>query len=555
MHTTFVDESDLADTPTTDETTAEVVVVTAPPPPPTAAALERRDADAAALEAVTLMPGSPGRDEFISLAMQARILSMSGAAPKAIRESPHLALHVAMIGRDLGISASASLELIDIIPGKRDQTTNEVEYRLSLSPQLLNGQLRRLGLGSIRPAVRTDRVCVAVALAPGGHVDPRCTHPEHRDGCECRGWLGVSEFSWEQARRADLVGPNCTPDEHKKDQSRGGGQRTWMVCGCNQGYITYPERMLWWRASGFAADDYFPEAGLGLYSPEALGSMVDEEGRAIDPSTVELPEGYGGELPAAAAPLVPTEIEWGDPSMLWDLQREIRALPNELRSKLAQRWKDSGKLTYVDDSGKRSPYRVHELPAAAVASAQSMVHGFVQVARKADPEWTLEAATKRVDAELCTVLIPWLCTRGHVGAAEPAPVSASAPASASASDDASGPAQSAESDPAPDLPPDERSVYVRHVRDTLNVIDDQLDAVTDDDALAVWETLLHSVDVEHVDVEHVDEIIEQVKGMPSALVRVWLSARSVTVPRGPNDARQALAERLLRERAVESDEA
>lgn len=304
-HTTFVDDTDVDD----DEQPVDEFEVgdSEPGAPPIDGEVEQpergelvvRDEEQPhvtaierAAQAAIDNPGIPGRDEFLSLAAQARILSLSAAAPKAVQNDPHLAFHVAMIGRDLGISPSAALELIDVIEGKRDKPP-----QLSLSPQLLNGQIRRLGLGSIVPAVKTNERCVAVVLGPNGRLDPRCkrTWPDHwRDEhdptarCECRDQLGDYEFTWEDAQMAGLAGADCQPGRHTKDCEN-------WVRGkfCNQGYKAYPKRMMWWRASGFAADDYFPEAGLGLYTAEELGAVVDADGRPIDPADAELPPGYG----------------------------------------------------------------------------------------------------------------------------------------------------------------------------------------------------------------------------------------------------------------------
>lgn len=547
---TFVDETDL------DDPTETAEIVEQQP----STAVERvhtaeHDAAIVAAEAAALaMPGVPGRDEFMALAMTARILSLSGAAPKAVRDNPHLAFHVAMVGRDLGISPSASLELIDIIPGKWDAAANAYEYRLSLSPQLLNGQLRRLGLGSIRPLVRDAQHCIAVALEPGGRVDPRC-NVEHVEHCECRGWMGISEFTWEQARRAELVGPNCKPGEHKKDQKRKSGQREWMVCGCNQGYVTYPERMLWWRASGFAADDYFPEAGLGLYSPEALGAVVDDEGRPIDPATVELPAGYStDDEPASSDTSKPDEPERGDPVRLWELQRKIHALPAEQRAQLAERWKEAKTLTHEID-GARRPIRAHQLPMASCARAHSMVDSFTANAAKADPTFEPEQALRAVDAQIANRLIPqlmsWLYPLTYD---ETAPVSPSASPSPSAPHDSGEAPQSAESDPGAPLPPDERALYVEHVRQQLLIVGDpevDVDDLSDDDAIVQWERMLDAVQLDVVPVEPVDEIIERVKAMSTADVKVQLLARAISVPRATAAAREALATRLVREHVVE----
>lgn len=276
-------------TPEPEPETPEVMVprelpAEVEPRSPADSALER------AAEAALALPTLPGRDEFLALAMQARILSMSGAAPKAVQGNPHLAFHIAMVGRDLGISPSAALALVDVIETSKGP-------QLSLSPQLMNGQIARLGLGRILPVVRTGDRCVAVALEPGGRVDVRCrgSWPVHVEECRCAGVIGESEFTWRMAQEAGLAMTDCRPGAHS-DRCRNRESKSWQKC--NQGYQSYPERMLWWRAAGFAADDYFPEAGLGLYSPEELGAVVDDEGRPLDPASVSLPEGYAPkELP------------------------------------------------------------------------------------------------------------------------------------------------------------------------------------------------------------------------------------------------------------------
>jgi len=273
---TVVDDAESVD-PTADAPTP--VEVVEPPAPAGRAytALER------AADVALQLPASPGRDEFLSLAMQARILSMSGGAPAPIRNNPHLAFHLVMIGRDLGISGTAALQLVDVIGWDKRKPTDYDNVQLSLSPELVLGQIRRLGLGSIRPGERTDERAVAIACGPSGEV-----------------W-GETEFTWQDAITAGLVGKDCQPGNHAtSSQTRtrnDGSSYTTTKCPCHQGYITYPKRMLWWRAAGWCQSDFFPEASIGLYSPEELGAVVDEQGRPIDPATIELPEGYVRELP------------------------------------------------------------------------------------------------------------------------------------------------------------------------------------------------------------------------------------------------------------------
>jgi len=286
-------------------------VVPAPQQTPQATALER------AAEAAIAMPGLPGRDEFLALAMQARMLSLSGAAPEAVRNNPHLAFHLAMVGRDLGISPTAALALIDVINTSKGP-------QLSLSPQLLNGQIRRLGLGSIRPLVQERDRCVAGAYDPHGNL------------------LGETEFTWADAIDAGLVMPDCQPGAHSP-KCLNHQSKSWERC--NQGYRTYPRRMMWWRASGFAANDWFPEAGLGLYSPEELGAVVDDDGRPIDPAQVALPEGYtdpGEAKREREAEREAAASRPADGADLWELQASIKALPDAVRAGLQDQWKAEG---------------------------------------------------------------------------------------------------------------------------------------------------------------------------------------------------------------------
>lgn len=312
-------------------------------------AVPEKDAANAAISHVAdlaVIAGVPSRDEFMALAMTARILSMSGAAPKQVRGNPYVAFHVALVGRDFNISPSAALNLIDVI-GDGDKV------QLSLSPQLLNAQIRRLGLGKIVPREHTPEHCIAAAIGPNGEE------------------LGTTEFTWAEAIAAELVDPRCKPFEHWIKPNTQGKQ--WADrCSCRQGYRTYPKRMLWWRAAGYCADDYFPEASLGMYSPEELGAIVDDEGRAIDPTTVDLPDGY--------QPAAPPEAELASEDDRADLKRRIYALPEAARPMLGAKWQE-----VIDDAG--TPYLVvlNHLPQRQLPKARALVLHFEERAKKG--EW------------------------------------------------------------------------------------------------------------------------------------------------------------------------
>lgn len=319
-----------------------------------------------AAEAALTMPGVPGRDEFLSLAMQARVLSLSGAAPEPVRNNPHVAFHVAMVGRDLGISPSAALQLIDVIKTKNG-------YQLSLSPQLLNAQIRRLGLGAIRPVVQERDRCVAEAVAPDGTV------------------LGETEFTWADAIDAGLVGPSCLPGQHKRNSD---GR-----CPCNQGYRTYPRRMMWWRASGFCAADWFPEAGLGLYSPEELGAVVDDTGRPIDPGTVALPEGYNDPVEQQREQQAAADRP-ADAAKLWELQELIHALPEALRDELRDQWK-------LEECRVRG-FAPHMLPQRLMGTARAMVNAKWAAANKAGIVQADELAALREHIGRLVTSLRWI---------------------------------------------------------------------------------------------------------------------------------------------------
>lgn len=389
------------DTEPTAEPTAETPEVVQPTVAAVEPAPEQQHASAAitaAANAAMNNPGAPGAAEFMALAAQARIISLSGAAPKAIRENPYIAFHVALIGRDFGLSVAAAAELVDVIESGG-------QPRISLSPQLLNGQIRRLGLGSIIPVQRTPEVCVAAALGPDGEYDERCKamYPEHRDDCRCRGVLGTSTFTWDDARMAGLVGSECQPGEHVKNVNRSKNGSSYKVCGCNQGYITYPARMLWWRAGGFAGDDYFPEASLGLYAPEALGVAVDDEGRPIDVASVPLPDGYEPAPDPRKEREEQRARELEEPMTdldLLDLQIRIQALPPEQRKLLGEKWKEHERL---------SKYRLESVPAALHRLAAALVTGVEAAARSAtkdhDQPWDQRTARAVIVSSL-QALVP-----------------------------------------------------------------------------------------------------------------------------------------------------
>lgn len=252
-----------------------------------------------AAEAAMSQENIPGREEFLALAMMARVLSMSSIVPRDLRGRPADVFVILLTGRDLGIPMTTALRKIYVIDGQP-----------SIAPQLLNARIRQLGLGQIVPGPRDANRAVAIAVGPGGRVDPRCriSWPSHHDGCHCAEILGDTEFTMAEARTAGLA-----------------TKANWKA---------YGTRMLWWRCSGYAADDYFPEASLGLYSPDELGAMTDPDGNPIDPNSIALPEGYEQAKKAIH------QEEPADPLLLLDVGLRIRTLPEDLQEEMRTGWRE-----------------------------------------------------------------------------------------------------------------------------------------------------------------------------------------------------------------------
>ncbi|HMJ77269.1 MAG TPA: hypothetical protein VK507_14925 [Iamia sp.] len=425
----------------TEAISGELVKRDAPVEPAASTALDR------AAEAALAMPGVPGRDEFLSLAAQAKLLSLSGAAPKLVRNNPHIAFHVAMVGRDLGISPTAALALIDVI----DTASGP---QISLSPQLLNAQIERLGLGSVRPIVQERDRCVAGAYRPDGTL------------------LGETEFTWGDAQDAGLAGLECLPGAHTQGQRKRRDGSTYTACPCNQGYRTYPKRMMWWRAAGFCANDWFPSASVGLYSPEELGAVVDSDGRPIDPATVALPQGYDDPIAIQAARQAEADVP-APAEELFELQLTIRALPEGLLQELAGVWKGHEKL---------KPYAAWVLPKRLTATARAMATAkWAQAAALGvERDTAIQAFRERLGA-----IVGSLTWCGPVGAAKDAgnSTASAAPAAQESPEEPPAPevpAEPAEEHTAPPAEPEDEATDWRPVmRQTATMVQDLIQALPD----------------------------------------------------------------------------
>lgn len=337
----------------------------------------------AAVDAMTTQP-IPEHQEFLTMAATARMLSQSKGVPPALRD-PYTTFHVVMMGRALNLDPATAINLIDVIGYDKNHPDNPVQ--LSLSPELLVARIKMMGLGSVELIERTKISATAVALRPDGYVER-----DELTGQPVRivGEIGRTSFDWEGALDAELVDDRCALLDGKVVHWKkpGTNGRKWSNgspngCGC-RGYKTYPENMFGWRAMGYCAHAYFSQATLGLYSPEELGASVDENGRAIDVATVDVPDGYestttGNRGSGTTANPEDPSAQPAAPEDISLIKARVRHLPDEERIKLLERWGEKvteGRLGLVD-----------ELTVRGVNIARALINGAEQLAKSHHPDW------------------------------------------------------------------------------------------------------------------------------------------------------------------------
>lgn len=169
----------------------------------------------------------PERGAWEQMCRMAVTFAESDLVPKAMYRKPADVLLVLVTAHDLGIGVTNALSQCYVIDSK-----------VTISPKLRLALLNNSGRGTIRPHKdNTAESATAIVF----DSDRRTVIGEYT--------LDVGD-----------VPPALL------------GKTNWK---------NYPKRMLWWRCLGYAIDDYFPEAGIGLYSADELGAVTDEDGEPI----------------------------------------------------------------------------------------------------------------------------------------------------------------------------------------------------------------------------------------------------------------------------------
>src|SRR3972149_3015217 len=157
---------------------------------------------------------------------QAEMLVKSGFLPKAIN-TPEKALAIALKGRELGLPMMQSISSIHIIDGK---PTISAELMAALVHQRIQGAV-------LRCVETNDRIATYEAGRPNDKI------------------LKMS-FTWEEAQQAGVTG---------KDNWR-----------------KYPAAMLRARCCSAICRIVFPDAIMGVYTPDELGAITTEEGEIVE---------------------------------------------------------------------------------------------------------------------------------------------------------------------------------------------------------------------------------------------------------------------------------
>lgn len=224
------------------------------------------------------VPLVPYRSEIEALAQMATSLSAAGALPVPLRNKPNDVFLVLLTARDLGVSPTVAIRECHVIEG-----------RITVSPKLKMAMVNERG--------RVEGWSVWPDPENGPHFATWYASRRDRIGADGKPLVFRSTFSWAEAQRIPKMADHrCeSADVHHAQ------------CKCKQNWANYGKRMLSWRALGFLMDDVFPEVGTGLYSPDEMGAITDDDGRVIiDVTSGEVLPGMNEPRRAGQAPEAPT---------------------------------------------------------------------------------------------------------------------------------------------------------------------------------------------------------------------------------------------------------
>lgn len=305
----------------------------------------------------------PAAEEIRALASLAVIMAHSqvGVA-KSLRDKPNDVLAVFLTARGLGVDIMTALRTFHVIEGQ-----------VSLSPKIRLAMAQEIG---------RER---------GWKIWPDPANSKtkavwHAQRPETPGVTFSSEYSWEDAQEAEMASWDCEPGKHSADC-----RKYWPWVNnkptrpdglCKENYRKYPARMLSWRAAGYLLDDRFPEVGQGLYSPDELGAITDDEGNPIiDVASVEVPAGMtGSDGRVSGAPPAPDPpgVAKASEELRNEVKARIVALPDPAKELLRAWW-------VVPKSNGTARSGVDKMTVADSIAVQAYILGLER--RAAASEW------------------------------------------------------------------------------------------------------------------------------------------------------------------------
>lgn len=303
------------------------------------------------------LPVVPADREIATIAQMAVTIAAAKTAPKALQGCPNDVFMVLLTARDLGVGLTTAIREFHVIDGK-----------VTLSPKVKLAMVKQHGHGRVYPhqpprqvtdevtgETRT-RLCPCGESGPANGPESATWHAERHDE---PGILHSSTFTMEMAARVPAREGGATITLAQKS--------TWKA---------YPQRMLSWRAAGYLLDDVFPEVGTGLYSPDELGAVTDEDGSPIIDVVGSADPIQGTKAPAGHKQPPPPPAS---PEALAELKARIDALAvlPDARNAVIALW------TRVDGSGTNLP-QLGDLLERQLVKARGIVASVEARARKGE---------------------------------------------------------------------------------------------------------------------------------------------------------------------------
>lgn len=208
----------------------------------------------------------PPEAELAGLAQMAVTLSAAmGTVPQALRGKPNEVFMVLLTARDLGVGLTTAIREFHVIDGK-----------VTISPKAKLALVNQQRVARVFPHQPPRRRLVK---------DAEGVERAMEELCECGGSEGKNDRTralWHAIRYDNptvVFSSEFTMEDADLVTTKEGGKSIKLHEKSN--WKQWPARMLSWRAMGYLIDDCCPEVGAGLYSPDEMGAVTDEDGRVV----------------------------------------------------------------------------------------------------------------------------------------------------------------------------------------------------------------------------------------------------------------------------------